>query len=228
VLLVTDSGGFLVPTPFSKASNNILSGYTTIDLQEDGSGKTSTVFNARGEFKEMVMALGDEKQTDQKESVFIFWGFKDPGEISLKSGNNPENELMTINQNLETIPEFKAGSKMFLAPRIYRISTHKLPKAEKRKQDYYFKYPFEKTDTTAIKIPPGYKVDALPDSKNNRCSFASYTTKYWFNATNQTIYSTATLSLNQQKIPASSYKEVKTFFDNIQLDDQVRIVIVKN
>ncbi len=43
-LLITENGGVLVPTPMSRASENVIRAYTTVDLKDDGSGKTNTVF----------------------------------------------------------------------------------------------------------------------------------------------------------------------------------------
>ena len=61
-LLITDSiGGVLVPTPRSRPFENAMNTYSTVDLQEDGSGKTKTIFKVSGEYKQDMLALRDEK-----------------------------------------------------------------------------------------------------------------------------------------------------------------------
>ena len=82
-------------------------------------------------------------------------------------------------------------------------------------------------DTTILRLPEGFTMEALPKSKEMSCPYATYTTKYWFNEEQKAIYSTATLVLKQHKIPAAGYAEVKKFFDEILLDDAQRIVIKK-
>ena len=121
-----------------------------------------------------------------------------------------------------------AGNKMFISPRLYKLWPSKMPKAENRKQDYYFRYPFEKTDTTIIKLPAGYTLDALPQVKTVTCKQALYSTKYWYHEEQKAIYSTSQLVLKQHKIPAADYAEVKKFFDAVLMDDAQRIVIRKN
>jgi hypothetical protein len=128
---------------------------------------------------------------------------------------------------LRNVSEFKAGNKLFISPRLYQISKNKLPKSENRKLDFYFRFPFEKYDTTIFKLPTGFKHDVLPESKDLKCDYASYKTQYWYNETEHSIYATTSLILKQHKIPAAAYASVKTFFDDVLLDDAQRMVVKK-
>ncbi|MBS1597920.1 MAG: DUF3857 domain-containing protein [Bacteroidetes bacterium] len=226
-LLITENGGVLVATPKSVSSNNTIKIRTMVDLKEDGSGKTNTTFTAIGEYKQDMINLMDEKADEQKSSIMDRWGFKDPSEIKFVDDQYPNDFKLTVEQELETIPELKTGSKMFLNPSICNIWTFKLPKAENRQLDYYFTCPFEKTDTTIFKLPGGYKADALPESKSNSCKYASYSIKYWYEETTGKIFSATKIVLTQYKIPAKEYVGVKKFFDDILIDRQQRIVIKK-
>ena len=169
----------------------------------------------------------DEKTDEQKIYMINHWGFKDPNQIRFVSTDEANSYQLAVDQELETIPEFKTGNKMFLRPSIYNLWTIKLPKAENRQQDFYFNCPFEKTDTTVFKIPGGYKIDALPEAKTNNCKYASYTTRYWYDEKSSTIYAVAKIILNQYKIPAADYKIIKNFFDAVIIDNQQRVVIKK-
>ena len=133
-----------------------------------------------------------------------------------------------IKMDIEKIPEFIAGNKMFIAPRMYKQWSAKLPKAGNRRLDFYFSNPFIKTDTTVFKLPDGFIVDALPTAKNFACEYGSYKNNYWFDAAKNLVYSTAKLELTQLKIPASKYASVKTFFDEVLQEDAQRMVIKKN
>ncbi len=173
-LLITENGGVLVPTPRSQATENVVKAYTTIDLHDDGSGKTSTLFTACGQYKLEMMELKDEKSDDQKMFMINQWGFKDPDQIRFDSSDRRANVQIALDQDLETIPDLKTGTKMFLRPSILDLWAVKLPKAENRTQDFYFKCPFEKFDTTLIKLPEGYGIDAMPQPENDSCKYASY------------------------------------------------------
>jgi len=226
-LLITENGGVLVATPKSSASKNIIKVYTMVNLKDDGSGETNTRFTASGEYKQDMIQLMDEKTDDQKTYMINRWGLKDPGQIRFAATEQTGDLQVSVDQELETIPELKTGNKMFLNPSIYNIWSLKLPKAENRQQDFYFNCPFEKTDTTVIKLPEGYKADALPESKSTSNKYASYSVRYWYDEKRNMVYVVTKIVLNQYKIPASDYATIKKFFDAILIDKQERIVAKK-
>src|SRR6185436_9198512 len=179
-LLITETGGVLVPTPKSKCSDNIFQTHSTVLLQDDGSGSTLTAFSSLGEYKEMMQDILKDKDDDKKEFLVHYLGFKQPDEFSFKENESKGTHNVDLAMKIEKIPEFKAGSKMFINPRLYKIYPENLPKAQNRRLDYYFKYPFEIMDTTVFKLPEGYLPDALPAVKDTKCDYATYSTKYWF------------------------------------------------
>ena len=227
-LLITDTGGVLVPTPRSRATENTIQAFTTIDMNTDGSGKTSTIITARGEYKQQMMGLRDEKADDQKLFLINHWGFKDPSRISFDTASGQQSNIqLSLDQQLEKIPELKTGNKMFLRPSIPDLWTVRLPKAENRQQDFYFDCPFVKTDTTVLKLPNGYGVDALPQSVTDSCKYARYASRCWYDEKSRQVYTAASIVLHEYKIPAGDYGTVKNFFDAILMGKDERIVIKK-
>jgi transglutaminase-like putative cysteine protease len=228
-LLITNDGGVLVPTPVSRAKENVLTANTLAEISEDGSGTSVSTFTASGAYKEDIETdLIEEKKDDQKEFLIHTFGFKQPDEFEIGKNDNQQMLSTSIKMTIEKIPEFVAGEKMFIAPRLYKLCSAKLPKANNRRLDFYFFNPFIKTDTTAYKLPEGFVVDALPSAKSFACEYGSYKNNYWFDAKTNLVYSTAKLELTQLKIPASKYASVKTFFDEVLQEDAQRIVIKKN
>jgi transglutaminase-like putative cysteine protease len=228
-LLITNDGGVLVPTPVSQAKENVLTANTLAEISEDGSGTSVSTFTASGAYKEDIETdLIEEKKDDQKEFLIHTFGFKQPDEFEIGKNDNQQMLSTSIKMTIEKIPEFVAGEKMFIAPRLYKLCSAKLPKANNRRLDFYFFDPFIKTDTTVYKLPEGFVVDALPSAKSFACEYGSYKNNYWFDAKTNLVYSTAKLELTQLKIPASKYASVKTFFDEVLQEDAQRIVIKKN
>jgi hypothetical protein len=226
-LLLTENGGILVPTPESKCSENLFKVHTVIDLQTDGSGSTHTTFTTTGEYKRQMKYFLEEKKDDQKEFIVNDLNFKQPDEFTFKQIEGPAEFTTDLEMSYEKVHEFNAGNKLFISPRIYRFWSRTLPKSEDRKQDYYFSYPFERIDTTVFKLPAGASVEALPKPKELSSAFATYTTKYWYNETEKSVYCTASLVLKKQKIPVTGYAEIKKLFDDILMDDTQRIVVKK-
>lgn len=226
-LLVTDEGGVLVPTPVSQPGDNTFKATTTVSLAADGSGQTATVFHSTGRYKDLMDNILNEKKDDQKESIVYSLGFKQPDEFDFSKKDSTGQFTTVLNMVIEKVPEFSAGNKMFVAPRLYKFWDTKLPKAEKRTLDYYFHNPYEFTDTTILKLPAGASVEALPKPISLSGAYATYSTKYWYNETEKAVYSTASLVLKQYKIPAAGYADIKKLFDDMLMDGTQRIVVKK-
>jgi hypothetical protein len=226
-LLVTDEGGALVSTPVSQAGDNQFVLTTTVKLAEDGSGETTTVFNPTGVYKEYLDQMLKERKDDQKEGFVYNLGFKQPDDFDYAKKDSTGLYTTVLNMAIEKVPEFTAGNKMFLAPRLYKFCKTQLTKYENRKLDYYFHHPYIHTDTTIFKLPANASVEALPKPKELSCAYATYATKYWYNETEKAVYSTASLVLKQNRIPAAGYAEIKKLFDEVLTDANQRIVVKK-
>ncbi len=226
-LLVTEKGGVLVETPVSTSAENTFHAHTVITLQDDGSGSTLTTFKTTGEYKEEMRYIIEEKRDDQKEYLVHGLHFKQPDDFAFKLKEGAGRYTTTLDLTYEKIHEFNAGNKLFISPRIYKLWTSVLPKAEDRKQDFYFSFPLEKSDTTVFKLPAGFSVEALPKVKELSNSYAGYSTRYWYNETEKAVYATASLVLKKHRIEAAGYADIKKFFDEVLMDDTQRIVLKK-
>ena len=226
-LLITEKGGVLVPTPRSAARANFFSASTVMNLFEDASGTSETIFTGSGYYKEMLNFILKEKKDEQKESIVYTLGFKQPDDFAWNKKSETGQLVTSLKLETEKIPEFTAGNKWFISPRPYKIWSITLPKSENRKMDYYFQTPFIRTDTTQYRLPEGFASDVLPKPRELKCSYASYKTNYWYDEKNRSVYSTTTLELDQHKIPVEKYAEVKSFFDDVLKDDTQKIVVKK-
>src|SRR6187402_1623911 len=226
-LLITENGGVLVSTPASNSHSNIFSAYSKVMLKEDGSGDMETIFHTAGEYREMIDDILKAKRDEQKQSLVMDLSFKQPDDFELSKKEGEPTHTALLKMSIEKVPEFSAGSKLFLAPRLYKIWNRKLPKTDNRRLDFYFNFPFEKTDTTVYVLPAGYKVDALPPAKELKTEYTSYSTKCWYDETQKAVYSSVQIILNQHVIPAAKYAGIKKFFDDVLINDGQKIVIRK-
>jgi hypothetical protein len=226
-LLLTENGGMLVATPKSKSSDNIMTTATTVKLAEDGSGTTTTKVSSRGDYRDIMNAVLTAKKDDQKQLLVRYLGFKQPDEFAIIKKGQQETLDVDIDLSIEKIPQFSAGSKMFLNPRVNDIWKSVLPKADDRKQDYFFKYPFIKTDTTIYDLPQGYVAESLPPASSLGCDFGTYVTTYTYVKEKNQVVSVARLELLQNRITAAKYAEVKKFFDSVMGEDTHKVVIKK-
>lgn len=227
-LLITEDGGKLVPTPKSKASENILTTHTSIELAEDGSGVARISMHSNGEFRQdFIHYISNKKKDDQKRFLVRYIGYMQPDdfEINYDQANKKAATIMVM--NISKVPEFTAGSKMFLNPRIYKIWNEDLPKTENRTQDYYFENPYIKTDTTIYKLPEGFGIESLPKAKNITFEYGKFTSSYIFNEATKSIISVAKLELDEYKIPAAKFAAMRKFFNEVSGEYTEKIVIKK-
>ncbi len=226
-LLITENGGMLVATPKSNYATNMLSTLTTLTMSDDLTGLTETVFNSKGDYREIMADILKEKKDDQKRALVFYFGFKQPDDFVLSKEESSGTHKTKLVMSLSKVPEFNSGEKLFINPRPYKIWSGTLPKADNRKLDYYFSFPFEKNDTTILKLPAGAKPDVLPRENKFSNSYASYQSKYWFNEATNTVYSATQLILKQHKILAADYASVKKFFADVAADNSQKIVVLK-
>jgi len=227
-LLITENGGKLVATPKSQASDNMFISSSTIDMEMEGSGKVNVTLNTTGEYKDdLLNYIGNQKSDDQKNFLVNYIGYMLPDEFAINYDKADNPATATMAMSISKIPEFTAGKKMFLNPRIYKIWNSSLPKAENRTQDFYFQHPFIKTDTTMYKLPEGFVIETLPKPKNIAFEYGSFTSSYEYDESKKTIRSVASLVLNQYKIPAAKYLATKNFFNDVLGEYTEKIVIKK-
>jgi hypothetical protein len=225
-LLITEDGGKLVPTPKSKATENTFGSSAMVNLKEDGSGTATAELTTTGEYRQdFLQNLYDQKRDDQKKFIVEDLGFLQPDDFVVTYDKDKKITPVKLELAIEKIPEFTAGTKQFLNPRIYSIWHSALPKAENRTQDFYFRHPFIKTDTTIYNLPAGFGIETLPKPKDIRFEYGSFKTTYTFDDSKKQIITTARLELDEYKIPAAKFLAAKQFFNDVLAEYTEKIVI---
>ncbi len=223
-LLITENGGKLVPTPTSKAENNILNSNTTIQFNTDGSGKAVINKIATGEYKQdFIHNILSQKKDDQKTYLLEHFGYVEPTDFTLDCTKEG-----TLKLTIETdkLYDFTVGKKVFLHPRLYKIWTGILPTAENRTKDFYFEHPLIKIDTTTYNLTNEVRVETLPKNKVFIFAFGSFTSSYQYIEQQKKIIIITKLVLTQHKIPVANYLETKLFFDKV-LDEYTDKIVLK-
>ncbi len=225
-LLITPHGGVLVATPKSCAAENTFHLNTKVVLKDDASGESESVMQSKGEYKEEIIHyVLNEKKDDQKEYLVKRLGFLQPDQFDLTTNQKSDSTKTYFKLEIEKVPEFTAGNKMFLNPRIYKIWGSTLPTTEKRTRPFYFPFPFIKTDTTIYELPQDYTVENLPSSKDEKFEYGTFKTKYVYDEVANTITSTAFLELTKNIIPADKFASTQKFFSKVIKEYSEKIVV---
>ncbi|HVW95615.1 MAG TPA: hypothetical protein VHA56_06580 [Mucilaginibacter sp.] len=118
-----------------------------------------------------------------------------------------------------------AGDKQFYKPSAFDLCAFSIPTEDKRKSDFYFEHPLQKTCVTVIDLPAGFEVDGLPANQSVKFSYGNYDIKYVYDAAKNQVTSTATFCLTNQVIPAAKYNELVQYISSVNHLQNRKLVI---
>jgi transglutaminase-like putative cysteine protease len=224
-LLLTENGGVLLKTPSSRAPENRYDSYTVVPVTESGSGQAVVIVKPSGEFRQAFISMAMDKKDEQKNAIVKRLQFQHPDAFEFSFDKDNATSAVVLKLDIEKIPDFSAGNKLFLNPRIYRIWNDPLPKTENRQRDYYLPYPQVKNDTTVYVLANGFEPETLPKDKSLQCDYGSFKTSYRYDADKKAITSIAELQVNSFTIPSSGFVAARKFFNEVLAEYNEKIVV---
>lgn len=225
-LLVTENGGKLVPTPRSRAEYNRIHTHGRITLEEDGSGSLQSSIRLAGEpGMNAISALTNGNAEEQLQYFTKKYGYIQPDKFQFTRQLQDNQLLLQLQMNYEKIPDFSAGSKHFLFPRMYRFCQWQLPGSGLRKTDFFFPYPYQATDTTEYFLPENYTIESLPRDAAIKFSGGSYSSQYEWDEKNRRVQIICRFELKQNRITPSQYLATQVFLEGLTKDDSQRVIV---
>jgi hypothetical protein len=227
-LLITEDGGKLVNTPRSTGIDNQFNSEVNLILSPDGSAKAKVKISSTGEYRDDYIGMSSMKMDEQKEYLIRVMNIKQPSFFEY-SPNADKDGVKEVSLELEydKFFEISAGDKQFYRPRVFDLWRATVPVLEKRKSDFYFNHPMQKTCVTTIELPAGFEVETLPANQTLKFSYGNYEVNYVYNAAKNQVVSTAKFNLTQHVIPAAKYTEMQQYMDNIAKAQNKKLVIRK-
>jgi hypothetical protein len=226
-LLVTEQGGRLVNTPKSTTADNQFNSLVQVKLDAEGGAVASVKIKSSGEYRDLfVGGLPSISQDKQKEYLIRSLNFKQPSVFEVKLGADSAG-IKEVNFDLEydTFAEVSAGNKKFYRPRVFDLWQLTLPALDKRRNDFYFDHPMQKSCTTVISLPDGFEAESVPENVSLKFSYGTYEASYAYDASKNQVTSKVTFKLNKQIVPAGKYTEMQQYMDNIARVQNKKLVI---
>jgi len=225
-LLITEDGGKLVNTPRSTLADNQFNSETHITLNADGGAKAHIKILGSGGYREDYVGVESQKLDDQKEFYTHTLNIRQPIQFDLKPGVDKDGiKEVDIDLDYDKFCDIMAGDKQFYRPRAIDLCAFTVPIEEKRKTDYYFEHPLQKTAVTTIDLPAGFEVETLPVNQSLKFTYGNYDVKYAYDAAKNQVTTTAKFTITNQLIPAARYTELQQYLDAVVKAQNKKLVI---
>jgi len=225
-LLISDDGGKLVNTPRSKMEDNQFNSEAHIVLDADGGAKTQVKILSTGEYRFDYINLAATKVDDQKEAYLHLLNIKQPSTFNITSGSDVGGvKEVDLELEYDKFCDVMAGDKQFYKPRAFDLCAFSVPIEEKRKSDFYFESPMQKSCVTTIELPAGFEVETLPVNQSLKFTYGNYDITYVYNAAKNQVISTARFNINNHVIPAAKYTELQQYIDAVARAQNKKLVI---
>lgn len=226
-LLISETGGYIVNTPAYTASDNLQLRKINASIDVDGNlvAEVHTHFTGLQQDLQHDLLYTTNKEEREKylNTVLNIPTYK----VEKNEYEETKARIPVINEYLKITSANYAsvtGKRLFIAPNLFNRES-KLSEDMDRKFDIEFRYSYKDVDTIFIKIPPGFVTESIPKGVNIINKFGNYSISY--KVLNDTIELLRIHEQNAATFPASDYKELVTYIENMYRADRARIVLIK-
>ncbi len=219
----TAQGPRLGDTPFSNYNQSIVTRGANLELASDGSAGGNVTLTFMGLQAMSRRQEGGKTDTEGRKKLLEDELRKLlPGNSEISLTGQPDwegSETPLVAQFKVRIPlAVSAGKRWMVSQHLFQVSETAKFSGRQRLQAIYFDYPWHEVDETHIILPAGMETESLAPDASLRLDYALYKTQHTQEGPNK-IFSRRELVMASSGIPATSYKDVKTFFDGVKGDD---------
>ena len=228
VLLVDENGGKVIRTPKYGLDQNLQVRKTSATIDADGNLTAEIITNYKAvqqdDLHELINALSKDKLMEYlKEEINL------PTYDIVKFDYKEEKNIIpAIKESLSLTANNYAqvsGSRLFITPNILTRSQNKLIANDSRRFDVELNNEYRDVDTVEIRIPSGYRTEAMPQEIKLDTKFGRYSITVQV-LEDKIIYYRSMEQL-KGRFPATAYNDLVKFYEQIYKSDRSKVVLVK-
>jgi Domain of Unknown Function with PDB structure (DUF3857) len=228
-LLLNKDGGKFVATPEPSSSAAELIRHADIEINEEGEAAGKITVDFAGQYGALRRDDGhDEDNAGQRKDLGDEIKGWLPPDATFTVTNLQNWDDMTKPVHVEgtvKLPSFgtAAGKRLLIPLEVFHSTEAKSFKAEVRKNNLDFYFPYEKFDEIQIQLPKGYKIETSPKAQNVNLGQVSYE----ISATSDSAMVTVKrhLRIGGVMFPRSNYPVLREFFSRVTSNDEADIVL---
>lgn len=228
-ILIDEDGGHVVRTPSYSSRDNTRC--RSVNAVIDGEGNLDAEVNTRysGLLQELPHGLMHEISNDEREKYLNRLFHLPTYKVDKSSYEEVKGTIPVVKEYLHVLsPNYAnvTGKRLFIAPDLFDKSNTRLPADSVRRYDFIEKEAFTEVDSITIKIPAGYRSEAIPQDISIDGKFGKYAASV--KVSDDKIIYYRRWEEAASRFPASDYAELVKFYEQLYKADHNRIVLVKN
>ena len=173
-------GGVFVTTPQPASSDALVERKATLRLDTDGNleGEGHIAFYGQEALERRLHAREEDEpgRREQVEEEAKAW-FPPQAEVEIGkiTGWESSEEPLRVEFTIK-VPSFgvKAGRRLLLPLGVFQARDKVVFEHSKRVHPVYFPYPWQETDEITFQMPPGYRVEGVPEPQEVPAAFGRY------------------------------------------------------
>lgn len=228
-LIVDETGGTLVFTPFYRMNDNQQVRKIKAVLEDNGTlqVKANTRYSAlqQDDIHGMISHLSKDKVKEYLHEQLDFATY-DVNQFDYKEDKKP---LPEINESLDiTVSNYATitGKRLFILPNVMTRTYRKPVIDTARRYDVQFGFGYMDIDSVEIEIPKGYQTEAMPQEVIISSMFGKYISSVKLK--DNKLYYYRSIECPGGRFPAKNYNDLVKFYETVYKADRGRVVLVKD
>jgi hypothetical protein len=196
------------------------SGGLTGDVEEIRSGEEASYLRAR------LMNADKDKRKAYFEEYLAEYLDRSHLTYASITGLDQYDAPLVLHYKFEAADYAKAmGDLMLVRPRVLGHKASDIAEDNKRKYPVSYERTSSQSDVIDIKLPPGYKVDELPQAADVKAPFAEYTSK--IETKDNVLYYNRSYTVKDLMVPMDEMSALRTFMRGVASDERNTAVLKK-
>ncbi|WP_409417539.1 DUF3857 domain-containing protein [Flavobacterium sp. PS2] len=229
VLIIKPEGGVIARTTIYDDKNNTQISKGNYALSDEGNLSGAIAIVSGGSQYSKKMGVEKMPPTDKEAHYKNYWdninNLKINKTVFLNDKENVKfTEEVQINaSNYGVI----SGSKMMFVVDAFNQYTESIKRIRNRKSPLEIQRGYFDTDEIEINLPASFTIEFLPASFELKGKFGEYKTEIIKKENNKLLYKRSML-LNKGKYSSKEYDEYRLFMEQINKNDNAKIILTKN
>jgi transglutaminase-like putative cysteine protease len=230
-LVVKENGGELIRTPQKSARLNKWQSVVEGSLDKRGGLTFKSIVDLTGNQKNSFRGFTNVSKPEVEKKVVLYQHNKFINIVQIYDYSFIETEAANNPYRMVAEGKFKRFAKstanmIFFNPNIFKRETKDdIPLAKTRSFPIKLLYPYVDSDSLAIKIPRGYKLESAPEAITLNTPFAKYKTQ--FEVKNGFFYFKRYIEYSKNLIQPEFYDKYIDFITKVVKSDQSKFVFKK-